>query len=77
MLQGDLDFQKGDEILITNKSHPDWWIGIRLADGTTGSLPALYVTPKVSYPCRPCNAGRPPARRRPAQEYAWPVCYIS
>ena len=60
-LQGDLDFQKDDEILITSKSNPDWWVGTRLADGKSGSLPAVFVVPKSA---RPAAAAAPAEVRR-------------
>lgn len=45
MRQGDLDFQRDDEILILERLNGDWWIGKRIADGTVGSLPSSFVKP--------------------------------
>ena len=40
---GDLSFLVGDEIQVTDSTHPSWWKGIRLADKSQGIFPSQYV----------------------------------
>jgi hypothetical protein len=42
--EGDLEFVKGDIILISvKKENSDWWEGVVESTGATGTFPSNYV----------------------------------
>lgn len=56
--QGELSFQKGDKLEVTDEADSDWFLARHLTNGTTGYIPRNYVASASTLECQEWYFGK-------------------
>jgi len=77
-VQGDCNFNVGDEIIVLKVVNDDWWVGKNARTNSEGAFPKTYVQPHNSpskgnqYPSEKANNGGYPAQAQQGYRQSGP-----